>query len=380
MSKTTELLFGIQEICIYPKAITNIRSRSQCDPLIDGKLPLFTAPMNTVIDDKTYQIYEENNINVIIPRTIPLHEREKYLEKYFVAISLDEAEEYVNPHNDRLKSLSKIHILIDIANGHMKKLMNVVRDLKRIYRSRIVIMCGNIANPLTFQYLSEAGADYIRVGIGAGSGCITASNTGIFYPMGSLIYECRKIQEKMEESYKLNFTNKPAKIVADGGMRNFDYIIKALYLGADYVMCGRLFSQCWESPGEIWYKDKNALDVYESWKLLGNHATDDNLEYRPDLYDYKKIFYGMASKKAQYEIAKANSENQENNNQPIKLKTSEGITKELPIIQTVEGWVENFRSYLTSAMSYTDCANLKDVKNFKEFRLMTYAAQESYNR
>ena len=76
MSIKKELLFGIQEVCIYPKAISSIRSRSQCSPFVNGKLPLFTAPMTSVIDNKTYQVYEENNINVIIPRTVPIQERE----------------------------------------------------------------------------------------------------------------------------------------------------------------------------------------------------------------------------------------------------------------------------------------------------------------
>jgi isopentenyl diphosphate isomerase/L-lactate dehydrogenase-like FMN-dependent dehydrogenase len=49
----------------------------------------------------------------------------------------------------------------------------------------------------------------------------------------------------MQLSHQLNVTSpKPAKIVADGGLQNYDYINKALFLGADYCMCGRLFSQC----------------------------------------------------------------------------------------------------------------------------------------
>ncbi|EGZ31671.1 IMP dehydrogenase [Malacoplasma iowae] len=373
MSKN-DLLFSIQEVCIYPKAVTNIRTRSQCNPFINGKLPLFTAPMSSVVDEKTYQYFEENKINVIMPRSVPFENRIKFIDKCFVAMGLGETEEYVKKNLSYLKTLEKIYICIDIANGHMKKMQDVIRYLKLEFGNKVVVMCGNIANPETYRYLSESGADYIRVGIGGGSGCLTASNTGIFYPMGSLIVECKKIQMKMYESYKINFTKKPAKIVADGGMKNYDYIIKSLFLGADYVMCGRLFSQCWESPGEIWYKNKNDQDVFTSWNLLGDHSVDkSNLEFRPDIYDYKKIFYGMSTKKAQQEIAIAN-------NEKVSFKTSEGLIKEIPIIHRISGWVENFVSYLTSAMSYTDCWDLTDVKNFNDYRLMTHAAQESYNR
>ena len=100
----------------------------------------------------------------------------------------------------------------------------------------------------------------------------------------------------------------------------------------------------------------------------------DNFLFRPDLFDYKKIFYGMSTKKAQKEIANANCiEN-------CLFKTSEGVVKEIPISYTIEGWTENFIAYFTSAMSYTECRTLKDVKEFDEYRLMTTEAQNSYNR
>jgi hypothetical protein len=56
------------------------------------------------------------------------------------------------------------------------------------------------------------------------------------------------------------------------------------------------------------------------------------------------------------------------------------LVKEIIVNHTIAGWVENFISYLTSAMSYTDCRNLKDIKAFDDYCLMTQAASESYNR
>jgi len=371
MSYKDTKLFGIREVAIYPKPYTTINSRSECNPLRDGMLPLFTAPMSSVVDEVSAEIYAKNKINVIIPRSISFDKRIKLMTKYMIAVSLSEAKDYFTKNQERLLKNDKMYICIDIANGHMKVMQDVIRDLKVIYHDKLQIMCGNIANPITFRYLSEAGADYIRVGIGGGSGCLTASNTGIFYPMGSLILGCKKIQKQMMSSYLLNNSPKPAAIVADGGMKNYDYIIKALFLGADYVMCGRIFSQTWEAPGERWSKLKSDEDLKANWKNIDDH---DDFLFRPDLYDYKKIFYGMSTKKAQKEIASANCiEN-------CKFKTSEGVVKEIPISYTIEGWTENFIAYFTSAMSYTECRTLKDVKEFDEYRLMTTEAQNSYNR
>ena len=371
MSYKDTKLFGIREVAIYPKPVTTIRSRSECNPYIDKYLPLFTAPMSSVIDEYSAPIYEKHKIHAIIPRNIDFKTRLKLMDKYMIAISLSEADDYFVKNYKNLKRHKKIAILIDIANGHMKAMQDTIRELKRLYGSKIVIMCGNIANPITFRYLSEAGADYIRVGIGGGSGCLTASNTGIFYPMGSLIVKCKKIQKQMYESYRLNKSPKPAMIVADGGMKNYDYIIKALFLGADFCMCGRIFSQTWEAPGEKWSKLKTDEDLKANWKNIDKHS---HFLFRPDLFDYKKVFYGMSTKKAQREIAKANCI------ECCKYKTSEGVVKEIPISYTIEGWTENFISYFTSAMSYTECRSLKDVKEFDEYRLMTTEAQNSYNR
>ncbi|MCK9477701.1 MAG: IMP dehydrogenase, partial [Candidatus Muirbacterium halophilum] len=68
---------------------------------------------------------------------------------------------------------NKLHILIDIANGHQNNLHNLIKSLKTKYPENLVMMVGNIANPKTYELLSELGVWGIRCTIGNGSGCWT---------------------------------------------------------------------------------------------------------------------------------------------------------------------------------------------------------------
>jgi hypothetical protein len=87
----------------------------------------------------------------------------------FVSFSLSEIQQQFID-KDYTDYNGQFHILIDIANGNMKKMFNLVKQLKEKYED-VVIMAGNIANSETYREYCKAGIDYCRVGIGGGSGC-----------------------------------------------------------------------------------------------------------------------------------------------------------------------------------------------------------------
>jgi len=211
-------------------------------------------------------------------------------------------------------------------------------------------MIGNIANPSTYEKFAELGVDFIRVGIGAGSGCLTSANTGVHYPMASLISECYQIKKKREYT---------TKIVADGGFRNYDDIIKALALGADYVMLGGVLNKCLESCSPTYLNKWIKLNESTS-NYIWNH-----LPYMKK-YMYKK-FRGMSTKDVQKKWGKD------------KLITSEGITKYNKVEYTLEKWLENLKDYLKSAMSYTNSKNLDEFKQ-TEYVFITENALKRYNK
>lgn len=374
--------YSYNDLTIVPARISKISSRSECCPYVDNtnKLPLFTAPMSCVINEKNIDVWKNNGITPILPRTINLDIRLRYMcEEYWIAMSLGEFRTYFIDggidlydvtgnhlqHFRNNSNIKKYKVCIDIANGHMESLYKMVMEAKKIAKTKnyeLKIMTGNIANPETYAYLYGSGVDYIRVSIGSGNGCLTSSNTSVHYPIASLIDACHEI--RVHGDY-INYDNQYPKIIADGGIRNYSDIIKALALGADYVMIGSLFAGFLESSADL-YISSASNEYREANKELSTwfdeEINPDNKEkikrkfllfYSNRLY---KKFYGMSTKKAQAEIAEAAGENK------IKFKTSEGVEKMIPCIYTISQWVDNFISYLKSAMSYTGSNNLYEFK------------------
>ena len=413
--------YSYNDLTLVPAEISNVSSRSECNPFISEKwLPIFTAPMASVVNFENYEIFLDNGITPIIPRNISLEVRKDLMnDQKWVALSLKEFEDlFINNYLNRIGDKQKhYYIVVDIANGHMKSLYKKCHTAKKnaiAGKYELTIMTGNIANPETYKWICKFNRlcgnnviDYIRVGIGGGSGCITTSNVSTHYPQASLIDECYHIKQSLlsihndlgELKYKKSLF---PKIVADGGIRNYDHVIKALALGADYVMIGSLFAQCIESAGvksnkentkiqfdflnfhieryrdfEIdgngnwwaYYTDESIKSLSKSWQDEVDKYKNDTIGTNTDLYlnAYEKLknklkdlqqkkfigpidvkFFGMASADGQKSISGK------------KTKTAEGITKYLPVKYTLSGWVENMISYLRSAMSYCDCFKLEE--------------------
>lgn len=344
------MTYGLNDICLVPARTSRVEHRADCNPYnFDGMLPLFTAPMNSIVNENNYEVFLRNKINTIIPRGVDYGKRWELSTRTFVALGLSEFEKFIIDFENIYDTTSDIHyVCIDIANGHMLKLIDLCSRAKSMFGGRLSLMAGNIANPDTYTDYSLAGIDFVRIGIGGGSVCTTSANGGIHYAMASLIKEVADkkwaIEKCIEETKVVNITGDsgfylgcnsithPYKsvpfIIADGGFDNYDKIIKALALGADYVMVGKLFAQSQEACGEL-------LPI-----------TDSNLKFR-------RKYYGMSTKKAQMETG-----NQE-------LKTAEGIETVVPVLYKLQDWCENFVDYLRSMMSYSDSFDLLEFKKTK---------------
>ena len=353
-----KIKYGYDDINIVPEISSSIEHRSECklEPF------LFTAPMSSVVNLDNICDFIGQEIIPIIPRNIPLVDRKFFMfsplqntSLFFIALSLEEVEKLLIKFPVE-GILHPFHICIDIANGHMQKLLNTIKKLKELYGEKIVIMSGNIANPETYKLYEEVGCDYVRCGIGGGAGCITASNTGVYYPLFSLLEETYKVKKSI---------NGKCKIIADGGIRNYCDIQKAL-LYADYVMLGSMLNKAIESAGKTTYgksyfitkRGKKILNIFRTIFEFGKEVPKEKYDsvmkrIKSGKLEVWKSFYGMSTKRAQSEMGNK------------KLKTSEGIEFSQKVEYGLKDFIDNENSYLRSAMSYTNSKTLDEYKDKK---------------
>ena len=179
MSKLiTSPLYSLADISIIPSVTSTIKSRSECDPFQDSIgegdtrfLPLISAPMSCIYQggDEWKELVEEK-INPVIPRTFDLQDRLEFSKTLMTAFSLSETYDILEKGDTE----RKWYICIDMANGHMEEQIETGRKLREKFGDSLVLMGGNIANPLTYLKYDKAGFDYVRCGIGGGNSCFVA--------------------------------------------------------------------------------------------------------------------------------------------------------------------------------------------------------------
>jgi hypothetical protein len=192
------------------------------------------------------------------------------------------------------------------------------------------------------------------------SACTTSANAAIHYPMASLISECYDIACTMEN---------PTKIVADGGFKKFDDIIKAIALGADYVMIGGILNKTVESCGEKFVKvekvDAETKEKHTEWTKIGQISARLLFEQG---HVISTKYRGMSTKEVQEKWGRK------------ELKTAEGISKYNKVEYTLAGWTTNMVDYLKSNMSYCGKYNLETYKGEVQNVLITENAHKRFRK
>jgi len=218
---------------------------------LDGtiSLPIFASPMDSVIDKNNWSVFNKAGIKPILPRTEELGIRLEGCEYLFVAFSIKEVID--NFINQRKQGQNQFKICIENSeNGHDSEIFNIALQLRKIYGNQINIMAGNIGNAKTYLDYCKAGIDYVRVGLGTGS-LVNQDKYGFYYPLASLLIDVIGIKNTVCMGLK------QTKIIADGGISSPVDILKCMALGADYVMCGRMFIKTVEASGTVYKKTRH---------------------------------------------------------------------------------------------------------------------------
>lgn len=134
-------------------------------------------------------------------------------------------------------------LCIDSSEGFSEWQARTLDWIKKTYGNTVKVGAGNVVDKEGFDFLAEAGADFIKVGIGGGSICITREQKGIGRGQATAVMEVAKARDEYFEK-----TGVYIPVCADGGIVYDYHMTLALAMGADFIMLGRYFARFDESP------------------------------------------------------------------------------------------------------------------------------------
>ena len=134
-------------------------------------------------------------------------------------------------------------LCIDSSEGYSEWQARTIKWIRDNYGDKVKVGAGNVVDRDGFNFLADAGADFIKIGIGGGSICITRETKGIGRGQATAVIEVAKARDEYFEK-----TGVYVPICSDGGIVHDYHITLALAMGADFCMLGRYFARFDESP------------------------------------------------------------------------------------------------------------------------------------
>lgn len=237
--------------------------------------------------------------------------------------------------NERVAALVEANVdvlVVDTAHGHSKNVINRVKWIKQNF-PQVQVIGGNVATAAGAKALADAGADGVKVGIGPGSICTTRIVTGIGVPQVTAIASAVEA---------LKGTGVP--VIADGGIRYSGDMAKAIVAGASSVMMGSMLAGTEEAPGEIEMFQGRSYKNYRGMGSLGAMAQSTGSSDR---------YFQEAS--------------------AVEKLVPEGIEGRVPYKGPVANIIHQMMGGLRSAMGYTGCITIEQMRTEPEFVRVTSA-------
>ena len=247
MTKTKDLVVGYEGITLSEANDMIWDHKISCLPIVDKKGKLKYLVFRKDYDD------HKNNANSLL-------DEEK---RYIVGAGIN-----TRDYKERIPALLKAGVdvlCIDSSDGYSIWQKETIEFVRKKYGDTVKIGAGNVVDKEGFRYLAEAGADFIKVGVGGGSICITRETKGIGRGQASALMD---VCEERDKYFKETGIYIP--VCSDGGIVHDYHITLALGMGADFVMMGRYFARFDESPTKI--VKKNGSFYKEYWGEGSNRA------------------------------------------------------------------------------------------------------------
>lgn len=188
-------------------------------------------------------------------------------------------------------------LCVDSSDGYSEWQKETIKYIKEEFNDQVKVGGGNVVDKEGFMYLVESGADFVKVGIGGGSICITREQKGIGRGQATSVIEVAKARQDYYEK-----TGIYVPICSDGGIVHDYHTVLAIAMGADFIMMGRYFARFDESPAkkiklgnnyvkEYWGEGSNRArnwqryDFGEGSKLSFEEGVDSYVPYAGRLQD-----------------------------------------------------------------------------------------------
>ena len=308
------------DISLIPTAISQIKSRTEA---ITGSeflgetlnLPVLSSPMETVTGIEMAKELTRLGCIGILNRfdsslDAVLQDQKNGVNLKAVSVALNTPMETIEKLADK-----NYIICIDTANANNKAVLCRSEEIKKQFNVRIIV--GNIAHGASLEQLESAGADAVRVGIGSGSVCTTSIQTGI--GIGQVSSLLNVLYAREEKKLKI-------KIIADGGIKSPGDVAKAIALGADVVMLGRMLSGTKETPGEVIKYNGQLWKKYRGSASFGVKMRNEFIEGEETMVAYKGV---------------------------------------------VNNVIDGISDGLRSSMSYMGCLNLEELRKIETFAILS---------
>jgi IMP dehydrogenase len=180
---------------------------------------------------------------------------------------------------------------IDSSDGYSEWQRDTIQFIKSSF-PQAYVGAGNVVDREGFLYLVEAGADFVKIGIGGGSICITREQKGIGRGQASAVIEVAKARDEYFQK-----TGEYVPICSDGGISQDYHVTLALAMGADTVMMGRYFARFDEAPGrkvrinnqfmkEYWGEGSNRARNWQRYDHGTTEQEKDQLEFEEGVDSY----------------------------------------------------------------------------------------------